>query len=153
MNAPIDRIPIFVVDDNPTDVFFLEYRLHAAGIIYPLQHIEDGTEAVRLLESRMSPSSDLPLPWLIFLDLKMPRMDGFEVLTWLNDHGVTERSTVVVVSTSDEPKDIDRATRLGAHRFLIKYPRPSQLADVVALAQRRLVAHGSQSDTISASSN
>jgi CheY-like chemotaxis protein len=154
MNTQIERTPILVVDDNPTDVFFLEHRLHAAGILHPLQHVEDGIEAIRALERCNSEGANTPtLPWLMFLDLKMPRMDGFEVLTWLKDHGITDRTTVVVVSTSDEPKDIERATRLGAHRFLVKYPLPSQLAEVVALAQQRWVSHGSQSDTVSTSSN
>jgi CheY-like chemotaxis protein len=143
MNTQIERTPILVVDDNPTDVFFLEHRLHAAGILHPLQHVEDGVEAVRVLE-RCDPyaAQTSALPWLVFLDLKMPRMDGFEVLAWLHERQLIERMTIAVLSTSDEPEDVKRATRLGAHRFLVKYPQPSELAAVVKFAIERVGKEG-----------
>lgn len=129
--------PILVVDDNPTDVFFLEYRLRAAGVTTPLLHAEDGIEAVERLERSFADNSGVT-PWLMFVDLKMPRMDGFEVLRWLAERRLTDRVTVAVLSTSDEPRDLERAQQLGAHRYLVKYPQPAELAEVVTFARRRI---------------
>lgn len=135
LRAPLS--PILVVDDNPTDVFFLEYRLRAAGVKTPLVHTEDGMEAVERLEQLLGKDSDTP-PWLMFVDLKMPRMDGFEVLSWLAERRLTNRMTIAVLSTSDEPRDLERAQQLGAHRYLVKYPQPVELAEVVRFAHRRI---------------
>ncbi len=130
--------PILVVDDNPTDVFFLEYRLRAAGVTTPLEHVEDGIEAMQRLERYLADAHDATMPRLLFLDLKMPRMDGFELLSWLAERRLASRMTIAVLSTSDEPKDVERAQRLGAHRYLVKYPQPAELAEVVALASQRV---------------
>ncbi len=137
MNPDVPLLPILVADDSPTDLFFLQRRLQSAGIKNPLQHVEDGIEARRLLERICVAPLDPAAPRLLFLDLKMPRMDGFELLGWIRDRGLFDWLTVAVVSTSDEPSDIERAQRLGAHRFLVKYPRPSELAEVVGLAVSR----------------
>jgi CheY-like chemotaxis protein len=132
------RFPILVADDNPTDVFFLRRRLAAAGCTAPVHHFDDGMEAMNWLERYIdAPAGDPVRPWLLFVDLKMPRMDGFELLAWLKSRRLTEQMTVSVLSTSDEPVDVERAARLGAHRFLVKYPSPADLAELVRLALDR----------------
>jgi CheY-like chemotaxis protein len=137
MTTDVPLSPILVADDNSTDLFFLQHRLNSAGVTHALQHVEDGAEAIRVLEEMRSAPAGSPRPWLLFLDLKMPRVDGFEVLDWIRRHDLSEQITVAVLSTSDEPQDIERAYRLGAHRFLVKYPRPSELSEVVAFALAR----------------
>jgi two-component system response regulator len=139
MNPEIQLSPILVADDNPTDVFFLQRGLTAAGIRNPVQHVEDGIEAIELLENyRNATSAQAVRPWLLFLDLKMPRMDGFDVLKWVHEHGLTDWMTIVVLTTSDEPKDIERARVFGAHRFLVKYPQPAELNEAYAFAVGRV---------------
>lgn len=56
----------------------------------------------------------------MLLDLKMPRKDGFEVLEWIRQHPALRRLRVVVLTTSDNPADIDRAYELGANSFIVK---------------------------------
>ncbi len=129
--------PILVADDNATDVFFLQRRLSLAGVSHPLEHVEDGMAAVCWIERHLMTGAEaISRPWLVFVDLKMPRMDGFEVLSWLKSRGLMQELTVVVVSTSDEPIDVERALTLGAYRYLTKYPSPADLAEIVARAQR-----------------
>lgn len=138
MNADDPLPPILVADDNPTDVFFLRRRLAAAGIRNPLEHVEDGAEAIRWLEQRLiEPAPGALRPWLVFVDLKMPRVDGFEVLSWINGRGLAQQLTLVVLTTSDEPVDMERAKQLGAHRFLVKYPRPDDLGEIATDAFQR----------------
>jgi CheY-like chemotaxis protein len=69
---------------------------------------------------------------LLFLDIKMPRRDGFEALRWIRQQAALRDLNVVVLSGSDEPKDIARAKELGANRFLTKYPAPEVFAGIVA---------------------
>lgn len=138
MTHDVALFPILVADDNPNDVFFLRRRLVSAGIHFPVQHVEDGMEAINWLERFALPGVPVLLrPWLIFLDLKMPRKDGFGVLEWMKEKGLTETTTVCVLSTLDEPADKNRAKALGAHRFLTKYPRPADLIELAALASTR----------------
>jgi CheY-like chemotaxis protein len=149
MNPQIERTPILVADDNSTDVFFLERRLHTVGILNPLRHFEDGAEAIRAFERYDTSTVDELLPWLLFLDLRMPRMDGFAVLEWLHERHWHERITIVVLTTSDEPADMRRVTQLGAHRYLIKYPQPARLAEIVDFAKARAIGQHSPSNAIS----
>lgn len=140
MNADPTLPPILVADDNATDVFFLQRRLAAAGIANPLIHVEDGCEAIAWLEQNVGAAAAQRVrPWLVFLDLRMPRRDGFEVLQWIRDQELGRQLTVVVLTTSDEPIDIERASQLGAHRFMVKYPAPADLVQVAALAMRRAI--------------
>lgn len=145
MESALQLSPILVADDNPNDVFFLRRRLQAAGVLHPVEHVEDGYEAIQWLERRLSPDTPpAARPWLVFLDLKMPRKDGFEVLQWVAAKGLADSLTVVVLSTSDEPVDIARAAQLGAHKFLVKYPQPEDLLTVAQLANNRMAARAAQ---------
>lgn len=138
MNTTPLPAAILVADDNPTDVFFLQRGLHAAGIAHPLQHMQDGPTALAWLERSFAGALDATSrPWLFFVDLKMPGMDGFAVLQHLQVRGWLERLTVAMLTTSDEPREIARAHALGAQHFLVKYPRPDVLARVVSAAERR----------------
>lgn len=137
MNADALLSPILVADDDATDVFFLERRLRAAGVQEPVQHVGDGLEAVEWLQRLTLDQTEGARPWAMFLDLKMPRMSGLEVLAWMHARQLTDDMAVAVLSTSDDPRDIQRAQQLGAVRFLMKYPQPYDLGEVIELARRR----------------
>jgi CheY-like chemotaxis protein len=147
MNIQFVQTPILVAEDNPADLFFLQRRLRTAGVMNPLQHAEDGVEAIKLLEPWCDPAADPALrPWLMFVDLRMPRLNGFDVLDWMNQRRLGDIITISVLSTSDEPEDLERAAALGAHRYLVKYPRPEELAEVVAFALRRAIERQSPAE-------
>lgn len=102
----------------------LKMELNRACTPIRLEVVEDGGEAMCYLEGR-SPYCDRathPVPHVILLDLKMPRVDGFEFLEWLRGKCVREYRfiPVVVMSSSALPEDVDRAYSLGANSYLVK---------------------------------
>jgi two-component system response regulator len=133
---------ILVVDDNATDVFFLQMKLAMAGITNPIERVEDGAEAIAWLERHFDQTAaDHATLHMVFLDLNMPRMDGFAVLEWIQARDLNERLTVVVLTTSAEPTDRERARQLGAHGYLVKYASPEALRGVCDLASQRAAVH------------
>ena len=104
-----------------------------AGLINPLFVVQDGEEAIAYLkgEGKFSNRTEYPLPTLLLLDLKMPRKNGFDVLEWLRTQPSLAALRVVVLTTSDQIHDVNRAYQLGANSFLTK---PVDFRDFVQLS-------------------
>jgi len=108
--------------------------LNRAHIVFPVQVVRDGQEAVDYLAGQ-EPFADRvahPLPSLIVLDLKMPRMTGFDVLDWLNQRAELRGIPAVVLSSSSYPQDIQHAVSLGASEYYIK---PHSVIELAKLLQ------------------
>ncbi|HWV98190.1 MAG TPA: response regulator [Candidatus Acidoferrum sp.] len=124
---------ILVAEDDARDALLLKVALDQAELTVPVNFVRDGVEVMDYLRG-VPPFDDratYPLPDLLVLDLKMPRMDGFEVLTWLRRQPGSERITVAVLSGTTWPADIQRAYALGADFCLNKLFGFRQLVDVV----------------------
>lgn len=124
---PCDLDPILVVDDNEDDLLMFRRAAAKARLANPVVCFRDGEEAVRHLEqvqTGTAPERDLPperrAPVLLVLDLKMPRMSGFEVLQWLRARPGLRRIPVIVFTSSSQDPDIARAYELGANSYLVK---------------------------------
>src|SRR5690242_11862002 len=102
---------ILVVEDNEDDVFFLRRALEKAGVTLPVHLARDGQEAMEYLSGtgRFSDRTENPLPSLIFLDLKMPCVDGFRVLDWMQRQPSLRHINVVVLTSSPEQCDRHQA--------------------------------------------
>ena len=113
---------VLAAEDEESDAVLLQLAFSRAGLSNLLVIVQDGQEVIEYL-SRYLPSarsdSD-PLPSLLLLDLKMPRMTGFDVLTWLRDKPQFKDLPVVVLSSSSHESDIQRARELGAWDYHIK---------------------------------
>jgi CheY-like chemotaxis protein len=132
MNA---EATVLVAEDEPTDALILRLAFEAAGLANPLTIVSDGRTAVDYL-SGIPPYDDRtahPLPALLVLDLKMPRMNGFDVLTWLRAHPDFNALPAVVLSSSSADEDIERARSLGARDYFVK---PYSLDDLIAILHR-----------------
>lgn len=113
---------ILMVEDEPNDVLLMQRAFLKAKLANPIQVAEQGETAVAYL-SGQTPYGDrgrFPLPALMLLDLKLPRMSGFEVLVWLRQQPLLKRLPVVVLTSSKESRDINRAYELGANSYLVK---------------------------------
>jgi CheY-like chemotaxis protein len=87
-----------------------------------LQVVADGQEAIDYLNNtgKYSDRNAFPLPDLIILDLKMPRVSGFDVLQWIRNDGLARLIPVIVLSSSALTADVNRAYTLGANAYMVK---------------------------------
>jgi CheY-like chemotaxis protein len=123
-------VTILLVEDSPDDVFFMKRALELSGTPPSVQVAEDGQVALDYFQGtgRFADRKKFPLPELVLLDLRMPRMPGFEVLNWLRQNGQFNCVPVVVFSSSREERDMKRAYALGANSFLVKTSDSKHLA-------------------------
>jgi len=114
--------PILLVEDNPDDAELLEYAFRKAGIANPLLAVTDGDAAVEYVggTGAYADRRRHPIPELILLDLKLPRRSGFEVLAFIRGQDATRHTPVVVLTSSSQPADIQRAYEAGANSYLVK---------------------------------
>jgi CheY-like chemotaxis protein len=120
-------------------VYFLRRALRKVGVANPLVSACNGQEAIRYLqgEGPFSDRAQHSLPALLLLDLKMPFVDGFGVLTWLESRPDVKRFPVVVLTSSEEAADQERVRRLGASDYIVKPKDPGDLVGVVQKLQAR----------------
>ena len=123
---------ILVAEDDADDLYLLRRLLNKAGVKNPVVSCRNGDEVISFLGAATADGEKAIRPCLILLDIKMPKRDGFEVLRWIRRQATLRTLPVVMLSGSDEPKDIARATELGATRYLIKHPSPEALAELLA---------------------
>ena len=128
-----DLAAILLVEDDPDDAFLVQRAIRKAGIANPVLLAGDGDRAIEVLAASIGEAGPIVEPpiGLVLLDLKMPRRSGFEVLTWLRERPVLARIPVVVLTSSREPRDIDRAYDLGANSYLVKPGSPEELLALV----------------------
>ena len=123
---------ILIAEDNDDHVVLLRRALKKGAILNPIFVVNDGEEVIAYLkgESKFADRYEYPLPGLLLLDLKMPKKNGFEVLQWIRQQPFLKRLRVVVLTTSDNPQDIDRAYELGANSFIVKPLEQQQFLEV-----------------------
>jgi CheY-like chemotaxis protein len=124
---------VLLVDDDPNDVLLIRRAFSKSSFATSLHSVHDGEEAMHYLQG-LEPYRDrvrYPLPCLILLDLKMPRLDGFEVLQWLRGQPKLRHLPVVVLSSSNAIVDVNRAYELGAKSCLVKTSNTSFLTRTI----------------------
>jgi CheY-like chemotaxis protein len=113
---------ILLAEDDDNDFFFLERAFLRAQVANPLYRVKDGQEAIEYLRGD-APYDDrekYPLPYIMMLDLKMPRKNGFDVISWVREQPGLKRLPIVVLTSSREDPDVNRAYDLGANTYLVK---------------------------------
>jgi CheY-like chemotaxis protein len=131
----VHEATILLVEDDPNDVVLMSLAFNRARLANPLRVVHDGEEAVSYLSGKgiYHDRDHYPLPFLVLLDLRMPRMDGFEVLAWIRSQSQFRELPVVVLTSSAEQPDAIKAFKLGANSYLVK---PAQFEDLVQLMRR-----------------
>lgn len=128
IEAAITR-PILLVEDNPVDVDLTLRAFARRRFSNPILVARDGEEALAWIPRW---ASGEPLPLVILLDLKLPRIDGLDVLRRLREHPVSQVLPIVVLTSSSEDKDVAAAYRLHANSYIVKPVNFDKFAEVAA---------------------
>ncbi|MCK5560975.1 MAG: response regulator [Thermoplasmata archaeon] len=118
----IEHNTILLIEDDPNDVILIQRAFNKANINNPIQVVENGEDAIAYLEGEgdYSDREHYPIPILVLLDLKLPRKSGHEVLEWVRLQPGLLRIPIVVLSSSSQRSDVERAYDLGANSYMIK---------------------------------
>jgi len=126
------NLTILIAEDDEDDLTLLQLALKKADITNPIHVCRDGEEVLRYLKAE-PPYEDRmkhPFPRLLILDLKMPKLNGLEVLRWVRHHPGCSVIPTIVLSTSKHRKDIREAYELGANAYLAKPASLVQLQNI-----------------------
>jgi CheY-like chemotaxis protein len=129
-----ERAIILIAEDEEDYVLLLKRAFAEAKILNPIFSVSTGQATIAYLrgEAQYSNRDEYPLPDLLLLDLKLPCFSGMEILRWLRSQPGLSRLRVVVLTSSEQLKDVNEAYRLGANSFLMK---PYDFEDLVHLAK------------------
>jgi len=113
---------ILLAEDEEDYVLLIRRAFAQAKIPNPMHVVWNGQEAIAYLkgEGKYANREEYPLPDLFLLDLKMPRVNGFEVLKWVRSQPGLAPLRVLVLTSSEEIRDVNEAYKLGANSFLVK---------------------------------
>jgi CheY-like chemotaxis protein len=120
-------------DDDADDVDLLRLLLRKAGVDCPQRFYRHGEEVIAAFRE-FAQAAIRPL--LCFLDVKMPAITGHDLLRWIREQPKFNSMPIVMLSSSDHPRDIKEAVERGAQCYLAKYPQPSVLREVISEAWR-----------------
>jgi CheY-like chemotaxis protein len=126
---------ILLAEDDDNDIFFMQRALKKAEVHFPLQVVTNGQEAIDYLggTGKFADRAQYPLPSVMLLDLKMPFLDGFEVLSWIGSQPSLKEIPVLVLTSSAEERDRQKATELGAKGYFVKPPTVETIRETMRL--------------------
>ena len=118
----VNHAPILIVDDDPNDLVLIQRAFRRAEIDIDIRVAQNVSQARAYLagEGAYADRSAHPAPLLVLLDLKMPGGSGIELITWLRSHLDLRRMPIVILSSSREQGDVDRAYEAGCNSYLVK---------------------------------
>lgn len=124
---------ILLVEDDSNDILFIQRAFRRSKLENSMQIVRDGDQAVAYLsgEEQYADRNLYPLPGMILLDLKLPRRSGLEVLEWLREQPVIKRIPVVILTSSKENVDVNRAYDIGVNSYLLKPVNYNALNDMI----------------------
>jgi len=126
---------ILFVDDDPNDQLLVRTALRHFGLKPSLQVVRDGEQAIAYLTGaeEFEDRQQFPFPNVLLTDLKMPGMNGFELLQWLRDHPQYSLTPIIVLTSSRIESDVRHAYELGANSFMVKPQGLKQLVELIRI--------------------
>jgi CheY-like chemotaxis protein len=126
---------ILLVEDEEHDVLFMQMALEEAQAKNRLSVVRDGREAIAYLsgEGQFANRQEFPLPGLMLLDLRLPRVPGLEVLKWARQQPAFAQLPILICSSSCQDSDVATAYQLGTNGYLVK---PSHMSERLELVRR-----------------
>jgi CheY-like chemotaxis protein len=133
--ADVGHSAILLVEDDEADILLLRRAFRNARIANYLVEVRDGQAAIQYLsgEGPYADRTRYPIPFLILLDLRLPKLSGFEVLAWIREQPELVDLIIVVLTGSDHVPDVSKAHELGANSYLVK---PGTFDELVEMVRR-----------------
>ena len=124
-----------MADDSEDDLFFVKRALESSGVGEFFRGVEDGQQAVEYLQGKgkFADREKYPFPNVLLIDIKMPRMNGFDVLKWLEAHPQCKVIPTIIFSSSKQDQDVHQAYVLGVNAYIEKPSSASELVEVIQL--------------------
>lgn len=124
---------MLVAEDDSVAKFFMQRAFDKLQTTSTLQFVSDGVQAIEYLDGRgqYADRQEYPFPAVLVLDVKMPKLDGFGVLEWIKAHEKLKSLVVVMLTSSDEPVEINKAYALGVNSYLVKTPLYPEFTELV----------------------
>ncbi len=117
MNDKHEEVTIIMVEDDEGHAKLIEKNLRRSGITNKLIHYSDGSQAVEHFFGKDHENNG---PLLILLDLNLPGIDGYEILRRLKSHAKTKKIPIVILTTTDNPREIEKCYELGCNVYITK---------------------------------
>ncbi|WJI08759.1 response regulator [Methanobacterium sp. CWC-01] len=129
-----DEVEILLVEDNPTDAELTTRALKRKNLVNKLLWVKNGAEALDFLFATGDYAGRNPddVPKLILLDLRMPKVDGMQVLHRIKEHEITKKIPVVILTSSREDRDIVESYELGVNSYVSKPVEFEEFIDAVS---------------------
>ena len=129
---------ILITDDDDGHALLIEENLRSAGIVSPIQRFADGQEVLDFLFGRTANARIPDEPYVLLLDIRMPGVDGIEVLRQLKADPTLRKLPVIILTTTDEPREIERCHELACNIYIKKPISYPSFADAMAKLGRFL---------------
>jgi CheY-like chemotaxis protein len=128
---------VLVVEDNEEDVFLLRRAFRRENVPCALQTADDGEEAIAYLAGtgKYADRATYPFPALVLLDLKLPYVNGFEVLAWMATQPACKDLRIIILTSSGEEPDREKAEQFGVREYFLKPPTPELITTVARALQ------------------
>jgi CheY-like chemotaxis protein len=130
-----EGFPILIAEDSEDDALILNHALRFAGIKHPIHIVPDGGIAIKYLrgEEIYADRARFPFPKALFTDIKMPRVNGFDLLAWLRANPQFRVIPTMVFTSSGNPSDVSKAYDLGANAYIQKPHDLHSLMDLITV--------------------
>jgi CheY-like chemotaxis protein len=133
-----DRKLVLVVEDSEEDFELLKIAIRKGKVSTRIEWVKDGQEAIDYLRGsgKYGNREAYPFPGMLFLDIKLPKLNGFDVLKWLKEHEECKVIPVMVLTSSAMENDVMRAYQLGTNCYMVKPNTLDTLVEMVDLSFR-----------------
>jgi len=114
------EVTILITEDDEGHAMLIQKNLRRAGISNTLKHFRDGQEILDFLFGRSADKLEENKSYLLLLDIRMPRVDGIEVLRQIKNHERLKRMPVIMITTTDDPQEVNQCHALGCNNYITK---------------------------------
>jgi len=126
------NITIIIAEDDEGHAFLIKRNLSKSGVINPIIHFKDGEEVLNFFNRISSgEQTESGVGYIVLLDIKMPRIDGTEVLEKMKADPVLKKIPIIMITTTDAPAEVELCHKLGCNSYIVKPIDYNKFIDVV----------------------